>query len=312
MGNQYTKTATYQHYYDSLKNNQEVDMQDINHYEVLGVSKNYTWEELVNAYRRMAKLVHPDKGGSQALFNTVTQSFKTLAHEFKRKEADKPHHVLKQNYTNYETINKPVQSVPSYAEDSNFQDKFNKLFDENKFDDEDNRGYGHMMAASDKNREDINIPQIMAKFSGKKFNEAFEKQAPLSKEVIVYKEPEALVLAKKLQFTELGGSTEDFSNDPSKKSNLQYTDYMKAYTTTRLVDPRAVKSRKEYKSVEDYESDRSQFTSRQLTPEELKHQKEIEEYKKAQEEERVRKMKEKDKKVEDHFNKVNNLFIGLR
>lgn len=313
MGNQYTKTDTYQQYYESLQKNKPVDMSSVNPYEVLGVSQNYTWDELVTSYRRLAKLVHPDKGGSEALFNTVTECFKQLAYEFKRKEADKPHHILKQEFQQ-RPLDRPTQTAPIPTFDNNtpFTDKFNKLFEENKLQDEEDIGYGHMMAPSSKNREDIEIPKTLNKFSEKKFNEAFEKSVPLSKEVIVYKEPEPLVLAKKLQFTELGGKTDDFSNDPSKKSNLQYTDYMKAHTTSRLVDPRAVQKRKEYRSVEDYEAERASKTTAVLTPEELRHQKEVEEYKKQSEAIRLQRLQQRDKIVGEHYDKVNQLFIGLR
>ena len=322
MGNQQTKTSTYQQYYETLQQNVPVDMSNVNPYEVLGVGQNHSWEELVNAYRRLAKLVHPDKGGSEMLFNTVTECFKHLAHEYKRKEADKPHHVLKQEFMEREARSGAGGAAgPSYnnsmafASDASFGDKFNRLFEENKLVDEDDDsrvGYGHIMAASSKTREDIEVPRIMDKFSKKKFNEAFEKTAPLSKEVVVYKDPEPLVLAKKLQFTEIGGKTDDFSNDPSKKSNLQYTDYMKAYTTSRLVDPRAVQKRKEYRSVEDFEADRAKKTSVALTPEELRHQKELEEAEKRREEERLRRVQGQDIRAGQHFEKMNQLFIGLR
>lgn len=315
MGNQQTKTSTYQQYYETLQQNVPVDMSKVNPYEVLGVGQNHSWDELVGAYRRLAKLVHPDKGGSEMLFNTVTECFKVLAHEYKRKEADKPHHVLKQEFQE-RAASQPVYSNNSaFAKDASFGDKFNRMFEENKLEDEDDDsriGYGHMMAASSKTREDIEIPKVINKFSKKKFNEAFEKTAPLSKDVVVYKEPEPLVLAKKLQFTEIGGKTDDFSNDPSKKTNLQYTDYMKAYTTSRLVDPRAVQQRKEYRSVEDFEADRAQKTTAALTPEELRRQKEVEEEQKRREEERLRRVQSQDHRIGEHYEKVNQLFIGLR
>jgi len=302
MGNQNGKTS-FDQYYDALKTNQPV-----NPYEVLGLNKNFTWEELVASYRHLAKLVHPDKGGSDILFNTVTDCFKTLAHEYKLKETEKPHHVLKELHQ--KTVDTPAPAMPAnFAQEGEFSNKFNTFFEQNKLEDEDNFGYGHLMAKSSKTREDIEIPKIMTKFSDKKFNAAFEKMAPLSKDVVIYKEPEPLVLTKHLQYTELGVKPDDFSTDSSKKSNLHYTDYMKAHTTARLVDPRAVQKRKEYKSVEDYESDRSRKTSEMLTPEELKHQKEVELFKQKQEEERVRRLTEKDKTQEDHYNKVNSLFL---
>lgn len=314
MGQQQTKTS----YYEALQQNRAVDMSNVNPLEVMGLSKDYTWDELVASYRRLAKLVHPDKGGSEMLFQTVTECFKYLAHEFKKKDADKPHHILKQNYEmsqgmggqgnqGGESLAVPVQ----FRNAEEFQDKFNKAFEENRLGDEElDFGYGHMMAESSKNREDFEIPKVLGTYSRKKFNEAFEKHVPAGKEVIIYKEPEPMLMAKSLQFTELGGKTTDFGTDPSRKTNLQYTDYMKAHTNSRLVDTRAVQQRKEYKSVEDYEADRAKITQRRLDESELRHQKEIEEYKKKQEEERLQRLQSKDMRISEHFEKVNKLFLG--
>lgn len=308
MGNTYTKTNTYDRYYNSLLQDQNVDMNDVNPYEVLGLNQNFSWDELVQSYRRLAKLVHPDKkGGSKMLFNTVTECFKYLAKEYKMKQADKPHHILKENFKNdneYNTNNYNNTEVSSIS-----NDKFNRLFNENKFEDEEDFGYGHMMTESSKIREDIDIPKILTNYSNKKFNKAFDKHVPLSKEVVIYKEPEPMILAKTLNFTELGNKTTDFSTDTTRPSNLHYADYMKAHSTSRLIDPRTIKEKKQYSSVDDFEADRDKITNKKLNAKELRHQKNIEEYNKKKEEERIANLKNRDSKIAEHFEKVNQLFI---
>lgn len=312
MGQGQSKTHTYQTYYETLRQNQPIDMQQLDPYEVLGLSKQFTWEELVAAYRRVAKTVHPDKGGSEALFHGVTYCFKKLAQEYKMKEAEKPHHVLKQNFSVHERQHR-TPTMPTFAESANFQDKFNQMFEEHRLEDEDNdHGYGHMMEKSSKVREDIEIPKVFSKFQEKKFHETFERQVSPGAEVIVYKEPEPMLLAKKLQFTELGGKTDDYSTDSSKKTSLQYTDYMKAYTTQRLVDPRAVQKRKDYKTVQDYESERASATDKKLSPEELRYQKEKELYEQQKEDIRLERLKTRDDKSSKHYEKVNQLFLNIR
>jgi hypothetical protein len=223
------------------------------------------------------------------------------------KQQDKQHHELKRNYQSEQ----PQSSYrPNIAENENFNDKFNRLFDENKFDDEDeSKGYGHMMAASSKTREDIDIPQVMSKFNKSKFNEIFDKQVPAGKEVIIYKEPEPLVLAKKLQFTEIGGTTDDFSTDATKKTGLHYTDYMKAHTTSRLVDPRSIQERKTYKSVEEFESDRASRTQQKLSEEELRYQKEMQMKKEKEEQKRLRRVVERDERIDKHYQNTSQLFL---
>ncbi len=308
MGNSSSRTQTYQQYYEALQKKQHIQIpSDLSPYDILGVSKNFTWEELKEAYKRQARLVHPDKGGSEQLFNIVTDAFKKLAYEFKMKQQDKQHHELKRNYQSEQ----PQSSYrPNIAENENFNDKFNRLFDENKFDDEEeSKGYGHMMAASSKTREDIDIPQVMSKFNKSKFNEIFDKQVPAGKEVIIYKEPEPLVLAKKLQFTEIGGTTDDFSTDATKKTGLHYTDYMKAHTTSRLVDPRSIQERKTYKSVEEFESDRASRTQQKLSEEELRYQKEMQMKKEKEEQKRLRRVVERDERIDKHYQNTSQLFL---
>lgn len=304
MGNTNTKTNTYEKYYNSLLQNQNVDMSDVNPYEVLGLNENFTWDELVKSYRRLAKLVHPDKGGSKLLFNTVTECFKYLAKEYKSKQADKQHHQLKEEYKNTEYNNYTPEASSHIS-----NDKFNMLFNENKFEDEDDIGYGHMMAESSKVREDIDIPKTLNSYSNKKFNKAFDKNVPLSKEVIIYKDPEPIILANTLQFSELGEKTKDFSTDTTRQSALHYADYMKAHTTSRLIDPRAIKERKEYNSVDDFEAERDNITKKKLTSKELRHQNNIEQYKKKKEEERLSRLQNKDKQIAEHFERVNKLFL---
>jgi curved DNA-binding protein CbpA len=308
MGNSSSRTQTYQQYYEALQTKQNIQIpSDLSPYDILGVSKNFTWEELKEAYKRQARLVHPDKGGSEQLFNIVTDAFKKLAYDFKLKQQDKQHYELKQNYQNEQP---QATYRPNVIHDEHFNDKFNRLFDENKFDDEEeSKGYGHMMATSSKTREDIDIPQVMSKFNKTKFNEIFDKQVPVGKDVIIYKEPEPLVLAKKLQFTEIGGTTEDFSTDATKKTGLHYTDYMKAHTTSRLIDPRSIQERKTYKNVEEFESDRASKTQQKLTEEELRYQKEMQIKKEKEEQRRLRRVVEKDERIDKHYQNTSQLFL---
>lgn len=324
MGNSNTRHATYTQYYETLKKENggtmptlSMDLSGVNPYEILGVRKSYTWDELKEAYRRMAKVVHPDKGGSEQLFQLVTDCFRQLATEFKLRQDQKHHHELKQEANTYYS-DRPVATREagrdtSHVADEQFLDKFNRMFEENKLNLEDDQsiGYGHMMEKSNPNRDDINVPQMMKKFNKNKFNDIFEKSAPLSKEIIVHKEPEALPLGRKMQYTELGGKLDDFSSTSegtgAEGKGLQYTDYMKAHTTTRLVDPRAVTARKEYKNVEEYESARARVLGKKMTNEEKRFMEEKKRQEEAREEERLRRLKERDGMISQHYETVNRL-----
>lgn len=317
MGNQSSRTS-YHQYYESLKSSYgghvpdlQLDGHQLDPYQVLGVSKDCTWDELKTAYRAAAKLVHPDRGGSEQLFNLVTECFRKLAYEYKMKLSNRQHHELKREATGYYAdrpvaTRAPADIVGSSREDD-FNDKFNRMFQENKLDDEEEtRGYAHMMAASSVVRDDINIPRAMKKFQASKFNDIFEKKVPVSKDVIVYKDPEPLNLARALQFTELGGKTDDYSSAMEKEKGLQYTDYMKAHTTSRLVDPK-VATRKEYRNIDEYEAARARAVGKPVTSEEEKRMEEMKRREEAAEKERLRRLKERDLAIQKHHESLNRL-----
>lgn len=300
-----SQSSMYDNYYSALQNNQNVDMTKLNPYEVLNVKEDFSWEELEKAYRKVAIKVHPDKGGSAILFDTVTKCFKQLATEFKARQLEKPHHVLKKEFQEFkEESIKP--EFPSFPKNTTFNEKFNKLYEDNKLDnDDDNRGYSHFMDKSQKEREDFKIPKLLNKFTEKKFNETFEKVVKPGKDIIIYKEPEPVMASKNLNFTELGGKTDEFTTSV-------YTDYFKAHTTSRLVDPRSVTKRKEYKTITDYEEDRKITTEKVLSEAEIKYQQEIELYRIDKEDQRIGRLKEKDAAAEKHFEKINKAMIGMR
>lgn len=57
-------------------------------YETLGIEKNATPKEVRAAYRRKAKAVHPDAGGSTAAFQSVSLAHRILSDDEKRKQYD--------------------------------------------------------------------------------------------------------------------------------------------------------------------------------------------------------------------------------
>ena len=57
-------------------------------YDILEVSPAATPAEIKSAYRRLAPRVHPDQGGSRALFRLVQEAYETLSDGVLRSEYD--------------------------------------------------------------------------------------------------------------------------------------------------------------------------------------------------------------------------------
>ena len=325
MGANSSRQYTYQQYYNAAQQSgvieeidfKNIDIDSINPYEVLNVSKQFTWNELKESYRKLAMNTHPDKqGGNKDLFNIITHCFKKLAAELKLREEDKGHHDLKKQSNDFFHNTMPHPSeVMVKPNEKMTTDKFNKNFEKCKlYDEEIEFGYGSKMDESTKIREDINIEKLIKKnkIDNESFNALFNKNVPVNKGLIKYREPEPLILAKSLQFTELGGKRPDDYSSSLEKNNantLAYTDYMKAHDGTRLVDPSLMKNVKEFKSVDEYEAYRDKkakktLSVRELKAEELKNIKE-----KKAEEERLERLKMYDKKIEKSYEKASQLFL---
>lgn len=59
-----------------------------NYYDVLGVEKKATKEDIKKAFRKLAQKHHPDKGGDEAKFKEITEAYSTLCDDKKRREYD--------------------------------------------------------------------------------------------------------------------------------------------------------------------------------------------------------------------------------
>ena len=146
-------------------------------------------------------------------------------------------------------------------------------------------------------------------FSVNSFNQNFnqQKQKATSDKIIEYKEPEALLSADAIGFSELGGG--QIGDYSSSQSNLQYTDYKKAHITeTTLIDPNEV-DYKQYCSVNDLKRDRATVTHTMSSQEQHAYnkRKEEEQYKEQQ---RKQRMRQRDRVVEQQFNRINTNMLS--
>jgi DnaJ-class molecular chaperone len=62
----------------------------MDHYSTLGVTKTATQDEIKKAFRKLASLHHPDKGGDTAKFQEIQVAYDTLGDVEKRAQYDNP------------------------------------------------------------------------------------------------------------------------------------------------------------------------------------------------------------------------------
>lgn len=271
--------------------------------ELFKLPDNYTWLQLKDSYKRLAVQNHPDKGGDPDFFNYITNEFQKLAINIKQREKD--HFNLKQNSVDYLKQNN-FTTQPQNSSD--FYNKFNKIFDENKFIDDDIEfGYGKMMAKSSKTREDININNIFGKtnVSATKFNQTFENKVKPGQNVIKYKEPEALPSCSKILHSEIGTKTTDYTGT---YNNLQYTDFKRAYTEERVPTDN---SRKQFKTVKEYQQYSDQKLKQSISEKEMLVRQKYEKIKDKREQERLDRIAERDKQINEYYEKISRLGIRM-
>ena len=63
------------------------------YYEVLGVDKTASADELKKAFRRAAVEHHPDKGGDEAKFKELSEAYEVLSNSEKRQRYDQFGHA---------------------------------------------------------------------------------------------------------------------------------------------------------------------------------------------------------------------------
>jgi curved DNA-binding protein CbpA len=291
-----------------------------NPYSVLGVSPNDDIQIIKQKYKQLALNMHPDRGGSEALFKMLQLSYAKILEEYKLKQIDKAFDQLKTEFEDFkvaqEQSNKNNINLKSYEDEDihsgDFKKRFNKVFEENMQSSPYDKGYGKMMVNSTKTREDINISNTIDNFTIDKFNDVFNNSDSQNKKQLIKRSvPTPHSISKELSFTELGvNNINDFSGENKDTKGLHYMDYNIAHTTSKLIDKKYVKNRPQFKSVQEFEQHRDEplkmseedekAYSRYLKKHEIKLKKQAEI------------QLNMDKEISEHFQKVNQIMMQYK
>lgn len=283
-------------------------------YDILDLPEEFTFEQVKRSYKKKALRAHPDKGGSEVEFARITKAYLFIKEEFNKQTMQKQSYELKRDYESEIEIMPKMKNRDLSGERFDSK-KFNKIYEDYRMEDVNDEGYESWMVERSDAREDIDIKNVFGdRYNKEVFNSAFETQEVDAQHMQLMKiaEPAPMAISNRLKFTELGGGRPD---DFTKSTNINATgglgfyDYKTAHTQSKLVDTRNVKTRKKYKSVDDYERDRANQNFDE-TEEEIEYRKRQAYLKKKKERERRKRLSKHDRLAEKHFKKVNHLMLS--
>ena len=279
-------------------------------YKLLKLPKNFTEDQLKNAYRKLVLITHPDRpNGSNEKFQIVTKAYMTLLEEYKTRQSDKQFIQLRDEAQQYMENQNRYQSKNIKMSDKFDVNMFNKIYDENRLHEATDDGYEQWMKSSQYNSDDIKKNEVFSeKFNLNVFNSVFENETMNdAKDMVVYKEPEAMNSGGNNCVT-LGQDRINNFSGTSNNGNM-YTDYKEAFTTTRLINPNSV-NRANYKNIDDVKMARSKIEK--FTEDEIYEQEMKKKLKEKEENDRQYRLKQNDQKHFNNYSKIHNMMLNYR
>ena len=279
--------------------------------ELLGLSQNYTLNDLKKTYRKLALKYHPDRNSidTTEIFEKCTEAYMQCLEDLKLKESNKTHNELKINSGDYIQNQEDKPMMNENLVGRNFsREKFNALFQEYRTSKPEDSGYSEWLKSHENKSEEPEVnPNLQRNFNALSFNTEFESSVkPCKNEIIEYKNPKELVTTGGEDCQELGVS--EIKNFSGGTKNIQYSDLREAHTKTRLVDPNMVDISNRAKSIDtlrnnrkkkikDYtEEEWAEIQSSQLKEKELQESRQIH-------------LKESDAQAFEKYDKIHKLML---
>lgn len=282
----------------------------IDPYTIFSLEPDCTVDDIKKVYKQLILKYHPDKSGYNStedykviqkayavllsakeeeaiLTGMVTQTVEKKAEERKRLDT----HLDKNTNYHFE---------PSSG--SHFDKKrFNDMFDKNKFVEEEDDGYDKWLKQSE---PEHNAPKIST-YTKDGFNNTFEeyvKKQSSSRQVSQYIDPESLV-SYRGSFENLGDSVQDYTTDG------KFTDLKKAYSVTNILHPGETIKRDEYSTLQQLKAARDGPI--EISPEEREFLNQKQKLELDFENNRLTRLKDKDKRIDDFYSRVHGRAIEL-
>lgn len=292
--------------------------------EVLGIQEEValTEESLKKAYKRMAVKAHPDKGGSEEMFEAVTRAYAYLSEILRYmrggKGASQSTPSAQRNAQEVQSQRAQEAEQWKHAEPVRLSaknldmNKFNQLFEETHLPDPDADGYGDWLKGDDGGSGNSQSQQLKFKgqFNRDVFNRMFEDEAKKSQRggnhLVVHPGEMALVLNP-------SGGTELVAERPSSftaaaGSRVQYTDLRGAYSSEATISDKVAGITVSERKLDEYRASRERAPD-PLSSDEMRGIQAYEERQRAQEAMRERKRAEQAMRENDYFTRMKQRVI---
>ena len=80
-------------------------------YDILGVARGASLEKVKTNFRKLALELHPDKGGSEHLFNVLKKSYVQVLQDIKEKRNNKDFHELKEDHEEFKRTEQQMKHM---------------------------------------------------------------------------------------------------------------------------------------------------------------------------------------------------------